>query len=196
MYFRHYTAFEHPFCRGTCPYIKQKLQKIETLVQSVSIGRVARSLVVWVIQICRSPVSCVQCEWVGSRERERCLLCMATSKLIFHSVVGMWMISNYVELVELYWRGNCNSGKNSSPIFGWLITIKQNLFNTNFVSALNQSLVMTIKLRAVWVQIPIQLEFCSAACTLTGRTARTSLFLDFRSILLVLWERQFRQWHG
>lgn len=123
------------------------------------------------IQIYKSPVSCVQCDWVGSREIER-------EMLIFHSVGSMWTIYNYVELAELYWRGNCNRGKNFCPVFRWLIIIKQILFNTHFVSAIKQSLVMIIKLRAAWVQIPVQLEFCCATCTLTGRIARTFLFLN------------------
>jgi len=66
-----------------------------------------------------------------------------------------------------------NRGKNSSPICRWLNTVKHNLFNTSFVSALKQSLVMTIKLRAVWVHIPVQLEICCAAWTLRTDTART-----------------------
>jgi hypothetical protein len=153
-------------------------------------GTVARSFVRWVSQIYKSSVSCVQHGWVGSRVRER-------GMFVIYGIGGMWLVCNYIELVELYWRGNCNRGKNSCSIFRWLITIKQNLFNTNFVSAIKQSIAMTIKLRAVWVQIAVQLEFCCAACTLTGLTARTFLFLNFCSIIVELWERhKFRQWHG
>ena len=45
---------------------------------------------------------------------------------------------------------------------------------------------MTIKFRAVWFQNIGKLEFGCPAFTHTGRTAWTLLFLNFRSIVMVL----------